>query len=139
MHLQKVSTLVSLCRACRMTRVEAFCLWSVFHIPMTSLPHDSEGCSRKCNCWIHFDNYNNLLNITDQGDALCSHMTHTVFLLTFSQTTNFSLFQIKGSADDNFKFDENDRKFSKQVENTEGKGEIARYKQFLLFSVFPKG
>ena len=25
---------------------------------------------------------------------------------------------------DNFKFDENGRKFSKQVENTEGKGEI---------------
>ena len=36
-------------------------------------------------------------------------------------------------ADDNLKFDENDRKFSKQVENTVGKGEIARYKQFLLF------
>ena len=30
-------------------------------------------------------------------------------------------------------FDENDGKFSKQVENTEGKGEIARYEQFLLF------
>ena len=29
-------------------------------------------------------------------------------------------------ADDNFKFDENDRKFSKWVENTMGKGEIAQ-------------
>ena len=29
-------------------------------------------------------------------------------------------------ADDNFKFNENGRKFSKQVENTVGKGEIAR-------------
>ena len=36
-------------------------------------------------------------------------------------------------ADDNFKFDQNGRKLSKQVENTVGKGEIARYEQFLLF------
>ena len=36
-------------------------------------------------------------------------------------------------ADDNFKFDENGRKLSKWVENTVGKGEIARYEQFLLF------
>ena len=34
---------------------------------------------------------------------------------------------------DNFEFDENKRKFSKWVENTVGKGEIARYEQFLLF------
>ena len=37
-------------------------------------------------------------------------------------------------ADDNFKFDENGSKLSKQVENTVGKGEIARYEQCLLFS-----
>ena len=41
--------------------------------------------------------------------------------------------KLKVFADDNFKFDENGRKFSKQVENTVGKGEIARYEQFLLF------
>ena len=41
---------------------------------------------------------------------------------------------LKEFADDNFKFDENDRKLSKQFENTVGKGEIARYEQFLLFS-----
>ena len=41
--------------------------------------------------------------------------------------------KFKASADDNFKFDGNGRKFSKQVENTVGKGEIARYEQFLLF------
>ena len=40
---------------------------------------------------------------------------------------------MKQSADNNFKFYENSRKFSKQVENTVGKGKIARYKQFLLF------
>ena len=31
------------------------------------------------------------------------------------------------------KFDENGRKFSKQVENVVGNGGIARYKQFLLY------
>ena len=34
--------------------------------------------------------------------------------------------KLKELADDNFKFDENGRKFSKRIENTEGKGEIAR-------------
>ena len=40
---------------------------------------------------------------------------------------------MKEFADGNFKFDKNGRKLSKRVENTVGKGEIARYKQFLLF------
>ena len=44
--------------------------------------------------------------------------------------------KLKQSADDNFKFDVNSRKFSKLVENTVGKVEIARYEQFLLFPVF---
>ena len=39
---------------------------------------------------------------------------------------------LKEFADDNFKFAENGRKLSKQVENTVGKGEIVRYEQFLL-------
>ena len=41
--------------------------------------------------------------------------------------------KLKEAADDNFKFDENDRKISKGGENTVGKGEIARYEQVLLF------
>ena len=41
--------------------------------------------------------------------------------------------KLKEFADDNFKLDENGRKFSKRVENTKGKGEIAHYEQFLLF------
>ena len=41
--------------------------------------------------------------------------------------------KLKKFADDNFEFDENGRKFLKRVENTVGKGEIARYEQFLLF------
>ena len=40
---------------------------------------------------------------------------------------------MKEFADDNFKFDQNGRKLSKRVENTVGKGEIARNEQFLLF------
>ena len=50
--------------------------------------------------------------------------------LTLSQTTILDSSKLK---DDNFKFDENGRKLSKLVENTVGKGEIARYEQFLLF------
>ena len=41
--------------------------------------------------------------------------------------------KLKEFADNNFKFDENGRKLPKRVENTVGKGEIACYKQFLLF------
>ena len=41
--------------------------------------------------------------------------------------------KMKEFADDNFELDKNGRKFSKRVENTVGKGEIARYEQFLLF------
>ena len=56
--------------------------------------------------------------------------------------TNFNLFpndnisewsKMKEFADDNLKFDLSGKKFSKWVENTVGKGEIARYEQFLLF------
>ena len=53
-------------------------------------------------------------------------------LVALTQTTNFRLVQTE-FPDDNFKFDINGRKLSKWVENTVGKGEIARYKQFLLF------
>ena len=37
--------------------------------------------------------------------------------------------KLKQFADDNYKFDENGRKFFKRVENSVGKGEIARYEQ----------
>ena len=42
--------------------------------------------------------------------------------------------KLKDIADNNFEFDENGKRFSKRVENTVGKGEIARNEQFLLFS-----
>ena len=53
------------------------------------------------------------------------------YILTHYQILDSS--KLKECSDDNFKLDENGRKLSKQVENTVGKGEIARYEQFLLF------
>ena len=53
--------------------------------------------------------------------------------LTFPKRHIIDFSTLKQLADDNLKIDENGRKFSKQVENTVGKGEIARYEQFLLF------
>ena len=41
--------------------------------------------------------------------------------------------KLKEFAADSFTFDENGSKLSKRVENIVGKGEIARYEQFLLF------
>ena len=56
--------------------------------------------------------------------------------LTLYQATHFFTFKLKEVADENFKFNENGIKFSKRVENTVGKGEIARYEQFLLFPLY---
>ena len=54
--------------------------------------------------------------------------------LTLSQTTNFwSLQNSKSLRTQNLKFDENDTKLCKWVENIVGKGEIARCEQFFLF------
>ena len=41
--------------------------------------------------------------------------------------------KLKEFADDNFEFDENGGKFSERMESAVGKGEITRYKQFILF------
>ena len=61
-------------------------------------------------------------------------MPHENEVLTLSQMTNLRFFQTERVlADNKFKSDENGRKFSKQVGNTVGKGEIACYEQFLLF------
>ena len=54
-------------------------------------------------------------------------------LLTLSQTTILDSSTLKEFVVDNFEFDEDGKKLSKQAENTEGKGEIACYEQFLLF------
>ena len=55
--------------------------------------------------------------------------------LTLSQAKRHILdySKLKEFADDNFKFDKSCKKFSNRIENTVGKGEIARYEQFPLF------
>ena len=60
------------------------------------------------------------------------HQLSTLWLnliLLFQPITRLQILdssELKEFADDNFKFDENGRKLSKRVENTVGKGEIAR-------------
>ena len=51
----------------------------------------------------------------------------------FSKPLSLDSSKFREFADDNFKFNEDSGLFSKWVENTVGKGEIARYEQFLLF------
>ena len=62
-----------------------------------------------------------------------------MFLFLFPTSSPFPKREILDSskrkeiADDNFKFNGNNWEFSKWVENTVKKGEIARDEQFLLF------
>ena len=78
--------------------------------------------------------------VTYNLEVLGSSHAGSCLFLTHYQTKNLDSSKLKVFAEDIFKFDENGKKLSKQVENTLGKGEIARYKQFLLFStVFSKG
>ena len=53
--------------------------------------------------------------------------------LSFPKQQILDSCKLKDFPDDNFEFDENGRKFSKRLHNTVGKGEIARYQQFLIF------
>ena len=58
----------------------------------------------------------------------CHNFTGFSFLyLTLSQTINLDASKLKEFADDNFRFDENCRKFFQRVENNVRKGETARY------------
>ena len=59
------------------------------------------------------------------------HICSRRMRLTLSQKTILDSTKLKEFADDNFKFDENGRKFLKWVENTVRKGEIAPNEQFL--------
>ena len=58
--------------------------------------------------------------------------THCESFLNLSQTTNFRLFRTERVCRRQFQTDENGGMFPKWVESTVGKGEIARYEQFLL-------
>ena len=57
-------------------------------------------------------------------------------LLPFPKKQTLDSSNLKEFADNNFRFDEKGRQFFKIVENTVGKGEIARDQQFLLFLQF---
>ena len=64
---------------------------------------------------------------------LANAISEMIIDLTYNQMTILDSSKLKEFADNNFKFDKNGRKLFKWVENTVGKGEIARYEQFLLF------
>ena len=61
-------------------------------------------------------------------------MTLAVKVALNPNTTNQS--KLKDFADNNFKFDENVKKFPKRVKNAVGKEEIAFYEQFLLLQKY---
>ena len=65
------------------------------------------------------------------GDIFICSLTGATKPFPKRQILDFS--KLKVFADDNFKLDENDKKFSKLVENTVGKGEIALHEQIFLF------
>ena len=58
---------------------------------------------------------------------------YTIHVKPFPKRQILDSSKLKEFADDNFKFDENDTKFTKRVENTVVKREIALYEQFLPF------
>ena len=57
----------------------------------------------------------------------------TALLYPFPKRQILDTSKLEEFEDDNFILDKNGRKFSKGIENTVGKGEIAHYEQFLLF------
>ena len=72
--------------------------------------------------------------------SLCTYPCYPEVLLILSLTTNFNASKLKEFADDNFKFDENGREFSKWVENTAGKRRNCSLRAISPFpKVFSKG
>ena len=69
----------------------------------------------------------------NNDDDINIGLTHFLEVVNTFPNDKFQTLPNLELAEDNFKFDENDRKFSKREENTVGKGEIARHEQFLLF------
>ena len=65
--------------------------------------------------------------------SLFSFFLQLTFSLPFPKQQLLDSSKLKEFADNNFEFDEKGAKFSKRVENTVGKGEIAHSEQFVLF------
>ena len=70
---------------------------------------------------------------TTNASVTCQRMSGNSFVNPLPDDKFLDSSKWKDFAADNLKFEENDRKLFKLVENTVGKGEIARYEQFLLF------
>ena len=64
---------------------------------------------------------------------MCHKVLYVYLDFCFPKQQILDSSKLKAFADDNFKFDRNDRRFFIWVENTVGKGEIACFEQFLLF------
>ena len=67
------------------------------------------------------------------SERVCCKVFTMAFFNPFPNNKFLDSSKLKEFAEDNFKLDENGRTFSKCVENTVGKGEIACYEQFLFF------
>ena len=67
---------------------------------------------------------------------LCEGKKICLVCLVFTKLQNLDSSKLKEFADNIFRFNENCRTFSKKVENTLEKGEIACHEQFLLFTQY---
>ena len=86
------------------------------------------GKTRKCSTIIFSPPLHVVLHFIEKSSYIIA-----VKFNPFPNDTISDSSKLKQFADDNFKFDENDRKLSRRVEHTVWKGEIACYEQFLLF------
>ena len=128
---------MALCSGCRDCQVELLAKQNG-KLPRTGRGGERRGGIFVCLCWTLTPFEQSKSHLGGQ----CSYASVSYFLT--SEPTQLSVInkltvsvvldssKLKEQADDNFKFDENGRKFSKPMENTVGKGEIARHEQFLL-------
>ena len=63
-----------------------------------------------------------------EGQKKKKNLDYFRYILLLFSIPSFIISKLKQFADNNFRFDEDSKKFSKEVENTVGKGEIACYK-----------
>ena len=90
------------------------------------------SCPKIC-CLVNLAQMIEMLDkVLEKEKMLVRLHNFTWYSLTLSKWQILDSSKIKDFADDNFEFNENGRKFSKRVENTLEKGEIACCEQFLL-------
>ena len=104
-------------------------MWEKEQMHVNSISSFFPQCFKKCVFHWVIKSYH-LANIAESSSKITTNeLCHKNTDITRRQILDSS--KLKEFA--NFKFDENGRKLTKRVENTVGKGEIARYEQFLLF------